>query len=426
MGDFATLRFGPKNASRRVVFGHGVGGLDFSANTFIKSAVEHWSTDPRLQHVEFIVPTAPTRPDGVAILDGAVAPAWFDMAQDATMPHGWRINREHLAESKQTYIDLATQDGGTLETTVFGGFSNGGAQALVTGLQTPCAGILCLCSSLFGFREFDDKDLQTSKPVLYCTGEKDPYIPVSEIEKDKVHRGTARNATSRSGPSNMGHESCEQELAVCANWLAKVLAVDGDDGVGGPRRGCLHQVENCRSGGGAVINIVRLDSGSELSSRSPSPVRSAAFPSALQLANTTAETRRRRQPADVRRKTLSAALRAVHSARLRTSTTHHAAASKPRVEARESCSPRGIRTTAGFTRSQSALNCAQRPRHATAPSMSGHILILFVSVLVAVSAVLSALGFKGRVEVIGVDLGTTYSVAAVSEKGRVRECSRIP
>ena len=34
MGDFATLRFGPKNASRRVVFGHGVGGLDKSEAVF--------------------------------------------------------------------------------------------------------------------------------------------------------------------------------------------------------------------------------------------------------------------------------------------------------------------------------------------------------------------------------------------------------
>ena len=41
--------------------------------------------------------------------------------------------------------------------------------------------------------------------------------------------------------------------------------------------------------------------------------------------------------------------------------------------------------------------------------MSGHLLILAVSVLVAFSAVLSALGFRGRVEVIGIDLGTTYA-----------------
>ena len=88
MGDFATLRFGPKNASRRVVFGHGIGGLTRFANTFIKGAVEHWSTDPRLRHVEFIVPTAPMRDmcmfaagataDVREMLGDAQLPAWFD------------------------------------------------------------------------------------------------------------------------------------------------------------------------------------------------------------------------------------------------------------------------------------------------------------------------------------------------------------
>ena len=142
---------------------------------------------------------------------------------------GWRINREHLEASKQTYINLATQDGGSLETTVFGGFSNGGAQALVTGLQTPCAGILALSCSLFGFREFDEAAL-TSKPVLFCTGEKDPHIPVSEVEADKAFiAGRTKCDVQVRTFKCMGHESCEQELAVCANWLAKVLAVDGDD-----------------------------------------------------------------------------------------------------------------------------------------------------------------------------------------------------
>ena len=45
MGDFGTLRFGPRNASRRVVFGHGVGGLEKYANTFIADMVERWSKD---------------------------------------------------------------------------------------------------------------------------------------------------------------------------------------------------------------------------------------------------------------------------------------------------------------------------------------------------------------------------------------------
>ena len=88
---------------------------------------------------------------------------------------------------------------------------------------------MCLCSSLFGYRDFEEKDLQIPKPVLYCAGEKDPYVPLEEIEKDKAFLADRTKCDVQVRTFKMGHESCEQELAVCANWLAKVLAVDNDD-----------------------------------------------------------------------------------------------------------------------------------------------------------------------------------------------------
>ena len=40
--------------------------------------------------------------------------------------------------------------------------------------------------------------------------------------------------------------------------------------------------------------------------------------------------------------------------------------------------------------------------------------------LLVKSAVLAALGFRGRVNTVGIDLGTTFSVVAVNEHGTVR------
>ena len=63
-----------------------------------------------------------------------------------------RINREHRGV-EAAYIAWRRRMA-EHSSQVFGGFSNG-----VTGLQTLVRiGILCLCSSLFGFRDFDDKE----------------------------------------------------------------------------------------------------------------------------------------------------------------------------------------------------------------------------------------------------------------------------
>ena len=96
--DDTILKFGPSDGTEfgpRVIFGHGVGGLDKYANTFIADMVERWSKDPRLAHVTFLLPTAPTRP--VEMLGNKEVPAWFDCAQDASMPNGCGAGRVDAA-----------------------------------------------------------------------------------------------------------------------------------------------------------------------------------------------------------------------------------------------------------------------------------------------------------------------------------------
>ena len=53
-------------------------------------------------------------------------------------------------------------------------------------------------------------------------------MPHEEIEKDKAFLADRSACDVQVRTFKMGHESCEQELAVCANWLAKVLAVEDD------------------------------------------------------------------------------------------------------------------------------------------------------------------------------------------------------
>ena len=231
--DDTILKFGPSDGTEfgpRVIFGHGVGGLDKYANTFIADMVERWSKDPRLAHVTFLLPTAPTRP--VEMLGNKEVPAWFDCAQDASMPNGWRCNYDHLKEAAETYDNLAGSWGGTNDQTVFAGFSNGGATALYAGL-TGCghqdyAGILVMSSLLVAQDEVLEYDNSgTTTPVLLCYGDADPYVSDRDVASTKsfLAKHTACEVETRVY-KGMGHTCCEEEIAACADWLARVFPVD--------------------------------------------------------------------------------------------------------------------------------------------------------------------------------------------------------
>lgn len=230
--DDPILKFGPRDGSKlgpRVIFGHGVGGLDLYANTFIVEMVERWSRDPRLAHVTFLLPTAPTRP--VEMLGNKEVPAWFGCAQDASIPSGWRVNYDHLNEAAETYGNLALSWGGTRCQTVYAGFSNGGATALYAGL-TGCgreyAGILVMSSLLVAqdeVLECDNRD--TTLPVLLCYGDEDPYLADRDVASTLsfLAKHTACEVETRAF-KGMGHTCCEEEIAACADWLARVFPVD--------------------------------------------------------------------------------------------------------------------------------------------------------------------------------------------------------
>ena len=94
-------------------------------------------------------------------------------------------------------------------------------QAIFTGLQTPCAGILVLSSVLVDDNMSID---ETPKPVLLCVGDTDPYVSVAAATAtQKAIAESAKVEVELNVYNKMEHAACDEAIAACADWLAKVL-----------------------------------------------------------------------------------------------------------------------------------------------------------------------------------------------------------
>ena len=208
---------GPKDAKEVVIWLHGLGA---SGHDFVPIV-------PMLRrpNTKFIFPHAPRR--AVTINMGMVMPSWYDILH---LEAG--SNRESEAEVLQStaqinaLIDAELTRGIDPRQLLLGGFSQGGAMALHTGVRYPktLGGIMVL--SAYELRAHTrEKEATTANqktPMLFCHGRQDAVVPMT--------RGQAAfNAYNQDGRNAlwedylMGHEVCAEEVRDIAQWFAQCL-----------------------------------------------------------------------------------------------------------------------------------------------------------------------------------------------------------
>lgn len=192
----------------------------------------------RLANLHYIFPQSPEIP--ISINGGRRMPGWFDIYEwpiQVGDPDDRTGKLAAVAQMEREIVKLE-QQGIPRSKIVIGGFSQGGAIALLTAFhkessstRPPLAGCVSLSGWLTLTNDFDDDTELTNKdtPLFWGHGQYDDKVVFAQqkygVEK-LSHAGVA-NLQFQSYP--MGHESCAQELRDLADFLDETLFGKDDD-----------------------------------------------------------------------------------------------------------------------------------------------------------------------------------------------------
>lgn len=214
-----------KPATASVIWLHGLGadGNDFAG-------IVPQLRLPADAAIRFIFPHAPVQP--VTINGGMKMRAWYDIVG---IGPEFREDDIGIRNSQKQVVDLIEneqQRGVAAEQIVIAGFSQGGAIALITGLQynKKLAGIMALSTYLPLAKDFQN-ELSTegnkenqSTSIFMAHGDSDPVIPVSYGEDSyKILRQMKYPASWHQ--YNMQHAVCEKEIQDISRWICKVFGL---------------------------------------------------------------------------------------------------------------------------------------------------------------------------------------------------------
>lgn len=218
----------PRDESKQsalVVICHGLGD---SAEGFVDVA-ENLAT--QMPYVKFILPTAPTQP--VTMNMGMPMPSWYDIVGlDERSNEKCKGIDDSIATLRSILDNEHKTTGLPYTRMAVGGFSQGGALALFTGLSMPSgdqklAGIVLMSGYLPGAAMFRLTPGLESTPVLHCHGTDDPLVTFDKAGKSReyVTGQGATDYTIKSYPG-MQHTVLPREIVDVFEFFKKILPVD--------------------------------------------------------------------------------------------------------------------------------------------------------------------------------------------------------
>lgn len=173
-----------------------------------------------MPHVKFVLPNAPTQP--VTLNGGMSMPSWYDITS-LTDRAGQPCTG--IDKSRDTVVSLIEEEvaaGIPLDRIVVGGFSQGGAMALYSGLQYPgrLAGVLVMSGYLAKAEGFRLAAEANGTPVAHFHGLDDPTVRIEWArESANVVRKLGHTDYTLKEYEDLGHSAKPEEIADVLAWL---------------------------------------------------------------------------------------------------------------------------------------------------------------------------------------------------------------
>lgn len=172
--------------------------------------------------VRHVFINAPMRP--VTLNNGMTMPAWYDIVGMELVDRQDKAGIEQSELIIRKVMNEQLDDGFAFEQIFLAGFSQGGAMALHTALQTPArlGGIIAL-SAYLPLAEHNRPKLDKHTPIFLGSGQFDPLVVPKWVtmSKDWLLNNGYTSLTHHQYP--MEHSVCMEEISDISLWLGQQI-----------------------------------------------------------------------------------------------------------------------------------------------------------------------------------------------------------